>query len=537
MDSINEFSTAKLEKIGNFMSNISSIIYGKKDDNPDNYLSGSISQYSKNLVMTFPVLCDNTLSPETASMISKANERNITTMLQLLFTAMNIEANDGMKVISKIHKNISTGMDVAEVADKMEQIGTRATVYGVAKKDIFARESAQAVTEMMSELKSKKYNVCFPVDSLNEDSLNRFSITKTYRGIVVKEAITPDQHKIVDTVYRIIRAEDQYPKGWAGYPNAAEKYYEYINSPEFAEKINNLITTASIDVPVTDKQRAEIEAEVRKTFEDDLELQLKNAQLQHYNSQIANQKMQAQHYNSQIASNKLKNFEIMRNATPRLIDQEVKKSNELQPTVIQVNYSQKNEAGEFELRSFLAGIKSRLIPVSSTDIVERLIAKNKTKINFLNFIRATTGEIKFFKDFLFAIDQAKLDSKNAVKKGEAAAIWNCLSNRAVKNTNSKLKKLGNDASAITMLVISQETVNYMKNVHKFDLEKMNNTKMICDSYNLMGIIIADESVEVIKSYYVGNNNYEQIAYSFLEKEAKNSDYKKMINLFGKMNVR
>ena len=77
----------------------------------------------------------------------------------------------------------------------------------------------------------------------------------------------------------------------------------------------------------------------------------------------------------------------------------------------------------------------------------------------------------------------------------------------------------------------------MKNVHKFDLEKMNNTKMICDSYNLMGIIIADESIEVIKSYYVGNNNYEQIAYSFLEKEAKNSDYKKMINLFGKMNVR
>ena len=107
----------------------------------------------------------------------------------------------------------------------------------------------------------------------------------------------------------------------------------------------------------------------------------------------------------------------------------------------------------------------------------------------------------------------------------------------IENTNSKLKKLGNDASAITMLVVSQETVNYMKNVHKFDLEKMSNTKMICDAYNLMGIIIADESIEVIKSYYAGNNGYEQIAYSYLEKETKNSDYKKMINLFGKMNVR
>jgi hypothetical protein len=72
---------------------------------------------------------------------------------------------------------------------------------------------------------------------------------------------------------------------------------------------------------------------------------------------------------------------------------------------------------------------------------------------------------------------------------------------------------------------------------QFDLEKMSNTKMICDAYNLMGIIIADESIEVVKSYYVGNNGYEQIAYSFLEKENKNSDYKKVVNLMSQMNTR
>ena len=77
----------------------------------------------------------------------------------------------------------------------------------------------------------------------------------------------------------------------------------------------------------------------------------------------------------------------------------------------------------------------------------------------------------------------------------------------------------------------------MKSVHKFDLEKMSNTKTICDAYNLMGIIIADDSIEAAKIYYVGNNGYENIAYSFLEKENKNSDYKKMINLMGKMNTR
>ena len=219
------------------------------------------------------------------------------------------------------------------------------------------------------------------------------------------------------------------------------------------------------------------------------------------------------------------------------VDSDVKKANELQPTILQVNYTQKKDNGDIELRTFLAGVKSRLVAVGSTDIVERLVAKTKTKINFLNFIRATTGEIGFFKDFLFAIDQAKLDSKNAVKKGEAAAIWNCLAARAAKNNSNKLKKLGNDASAITVLVVSQETVNYMKAVHKFDLEKLANTKMICDVYNLMGIIIADDSIEAVKTYYVGNNSYETLAYSYMEKENKNSDYKKIINLMGKMNTR
>ena len=535
MDALNEkviIRSKTIDKVDNFLSNISYLLHGKNDDNEKEYIKGSVSQYSKNLIMTFPVLCDNSLSPETASMISKANERNITTMLQLLFTAMNIEASDGMKVLSKIHKNISIGMDVAEVADKMEEIGARTLEFGSSGRDIFARESTQLISEMMDELKYKKYNKSYPVNSLSEESLNRFTINKTYDRIIVKEASKDDEEKrkkqAAYDVYRHIRGEYWERR------NSGEiiDYYNHLQTPEFAQKIDDIIGILGLDnVAITDKQRAEIEKQVRDMVENDLKTKAQQANIDLNKSKLDTEKTTRD-------LNKMKSFELYRNnMVAKLVDTDVKKANELQPTIIQVNYSQKNEAGEFELRSFLAGIKSRLIPVSSTDIVERIIAKNKTKINFLNFIRATTGEIKFFKDFLFAIDQAKLDSKNAVKKGEAAAIWNCLSNRAVKNTNSKLKKLGNDASAITVLVLSQETVNYMKSVHKFDLEKMSNTKMVCDVYNLMGIMIADESIEVLKSFYVGNSSYEQIAYSFLEKEAKNSDYKKMINLFGKMNVR
>jgi hypothetical protein len=336
--------------------------------------------------------------------------------------------------------------------------------------------------------------------------------------MIIKEAkYTPAELQAITTnIYRILYGEIEKGNAFPFGTKGDKAYYDYLTSSEFTTKVNTLISTLGLNVDITDEQRELIENEVRKKIADDLDIDLKKLD---------------------IELKKYQKFDMEKNNVVRLIDTDVKKANELQPTVLQINYSEKKENGDIELRTFLAGVKSRLVAVDSTDIIERLIAKNKTKINFLNFIRATTGEIGFFKDFLFAIDQAKLDSKNAVKKGEAAAIWNCLANRAVKNTNNKLKKLGNDASAITVLVLSQETVDYMKNVHKFDLEKMNNTKMICEAYNLMGIMIADESIEALKVFYVGNNSYERLAYSYLEKEEKNSDYKKMVNLMGKMNAR
>ena len=499
----------------NAISAVANFFKGNNDKDK-NYLGGSISQYSKNLVMTFPVLCDNTLSPETASMISKANERNVTTMLQLLFTAMNIEANDGMKVLAQIHKNISTSMDVYDVMDKMDDVAGNLTKLAVKFETVkgnYEKES-QVISEMISELKSSKLYNAYPVNSLNEQSLNRFNITRGYRGVIVTEASNgklSDQEKqvIVGKVLGYIEGEIR--NNYTG-NQGSNIVYDYLTGENFQQAVQNIIDTLGLNMDISESELARIRGEVFEELKKSKDF-------------------------AELKNTNLKNFEIERNNAVRLIDTDVKKANEMQPTVLQVNYSQKKANGDIELRSFLAGVKSRLISVSSSDIVERLIAKNRTKINFVNFIRATTGEIGFFHDFLFAIDQAKLDSKNAVKKGEAAAVWNCLANRAASNNKNKLKKLGNDASAITILVLSQETVNYMKAVHKFDLEKMNNTKMICDAYNLMGIIIADESIEVVKSFYVGNNGYEQIAYSFLEKENKNSDYKKVINLLGKTNVR
>ena len=76
--------------------------------------------------------------------------------------------------------------------------------------------------------------------------------------------------------------------------------------------------------------------------------------------------------------------------TRQLLDSDVKKCNEMAPSLLIVKYlttaNQMNGVVISTEKPFIAGVKSRLIPVDSMDIVERLATKNKTKISFLNFL-------------------------------------------------------------------------------------------------------------------------------------------------------
>ena len=432
--------------VGKVTDFFSTVTPDKGTNDPDKYMYGSVSDYTKNLVMTFPVLCDDSISPETASMISKANERNISTMLRLLFTSMNIEAKDGMKALATVHKNIKVNSDVYDVLDKLENIKgnlENSSIIGFGRK-------SEAIDAINEEVRTKQKN--YPVNSLNERSLNDYIIHNINGTMIIKEDNDTEN----------------------------TKYKKYAVNAKVQGNYNDYSTTSST---VTN---------IKNPSPEDL--------------------------------------------VSKLSDNDVKKANEMQPTILTVNYNYTTDKGVVETKTFLAGVKSRLIKVDSNDMIERIIAKNRTKISFLNFIRATTGEIKLIKDFLLAIDQAKLDSKNAVKKGPAAEMWNCLASRGAKNSKNRIKKSGNDASAITVLVISQETVDAKKKFYKFDLERVSNAKSIMQDYNLMGIIIADDSVEVVKTLYSGNDVFDQQAYSYIEKESDNS-YKKVINLMNKMNTR
>ena len=121
------------------------------------------------------------------------------------------------------------------------------------------------------------------------------------------------------------------------------------------------------------------------------------------------------------------------------------------------------------------------------------------------------------------------------KKSDNSSMFKLLERRATKNKFSSLLKK-NDASPITSLVLSQEEVEYLKKYHNTDMEKSYITRTILESYNLMDIVIADESLEVARFLFDdGDGIFETMTFDSLEKEAKDSSYKKVINLMSKIN--
>lgn len=481
MQSLLEVSASGLM---DFIKGLASVNRAQKDLNKNgdadkmakvNYINGSISNYTKNLILTFPMLCDNSLPPSTASMLSRANERNIVTMLEMLFSSMQLNGKTGAEVLATIHKNINLNMSLDDVIDSVDQYIEK---NGLNESVLTEAELNSCLRIMMEQLKVPQKS--FPVESLSESSLNTFGVLNVHGKTVVREDYWDD--------------------------NGSD-----FNLNDEARKRNREIR----DQKEEERRQKEHDRKSRSDIQD------------------------AELFASKKQASLNQNTDFMVNALQRqLLDTDIKKANELQPTLMVVRFNELDTEGRiYSQKPFLAGVKSRLISVDPADIVDRVVVKNKTKVNFLNLIRATTGEIKFFRDFVFCIDQAKIDAKNAVKKGEAAKMWKVLDMRSSKNFRNKTKKMGNDASAITTLVLNQETVNILKKQYDFDIEKINNARMILDAYNLLGLFIADESIDVVKVLYAGNDTFEQQAYSYLEKESNDNSYKKVINLIGKMNGR
>lgn len=416
---------------------------------------GSIARRASNLVLVFPVIVSNTLSIQTATIISKAIERKCVALLQILFASVNLSRAENLQdYISQFHSNLNKQLTLDDFMDAMDKLSESGEI------DIINKEAYEAVKEDM-------HNINFHLsEELNPVSINDYvSRTNIYgESAIVLEANGSSSYTVLNT--------DELQKSFR----------------DLGKRIDDAVNRKYVDIRNDQYDRKKDE----------------------------NLKDTVDYFRYQ------------------LLPTDVQKANELMPTLMTVSFTSYNGTGLKHTQTGIIGVKAKLYPVDAMDIVSRISSKYKDSNSLFNLVRASTREISFFKDFAFAVEKAKMDAINMARESNNAKIFKLLERRAAKNRLTALLKK-NDASPITSLVMSQDEVEYLKKYSSIDMEKSYVTRSILEAYNIMDIVIADESLEIARFLFDdGDGVFEALSFDALEKEAKDSSYKKVVNLMNKM---
>lgn len=209
------------------------------------------------------------------------------------------------------------------------------------------------------------------------------------------------------------------------------------------------------------------------------------------------------------------------------------KANQQMPLMIKVNFISKATGRPITTSAYL-GIKCKLFDVTGLDIIQRIVSKNSSAISLFNFIRATSQEIGFWRDFVFALSKAKVDAISNARNGSSSKMWKALEQRATKSKLNQFFRQKNDATAITSLLVTTDEVEELKKNNDIDLSRSNVARKIMSDYNLLCIGIVDETTESVALIFdTGDDEYELVRFKSLKKD-KDMDAKQIVNLLTKM---
>lgn len=421
----------------------------------------SIANKSNDLICVFPVMSSRNIAIGNQAMVSKAIEKNLVAMLQMLFSAIQVsDADNAFEYIKTFHTNINKSAknfdidDVITISNLIDGMTESAFKVG-AKVDMGIVEAVK------QDLKRMNFVL--------ESNISTRPISESFSC-----NIDPSGKYVVEVK-------------------------PYIEDNSSSVNVFNMGASSPVE-PAVIKDRERIK------FNYDLDK-----------------------IDSQINKDKVDFFKN------QVLPTEYKKANELQPTLMVINFKIKSGDRFIPVDSMVIGVKAKLYPIGSEDIITHLVSKTKDANWIQKFIKASTKEISFFKDFLFAIDKAKVDALSMSRKGSSNMMWKVLERRASKSKFNKLMARSNDSTAITTIMVSQNEVDYMKKEYQVDISDIHTARTLLDQYNLIGLCIVDESLEIAKFLYdTGDDMWETISFSNLERESNDNTYKKVVNLMTKV---
>lgn len=192
----------------------------------------------------------------------------------------------------------------------------------------------------------------------------------------------------------------------------------------------------------------------------------------------------------------------------------MKTLNKIGPTIVNIRLTIQNSGGGFQTIDVPLAIKASLQFLDSDDIVQIIENTHSNKNMLFNFIKLTTGQISFFKDYLFQLENAKndmrreyelgrypfyrrlIDAKNRNKFKRITDMIPVLKNFITK-TNRK------DMPMCTIVVTIDEITSATKTHLNYILKHRNSITDIIDTYMLLCFGIIDELNEIIYFFFSG----------------------------------
>ena len=89
--------------------------------------------------------------------------------------------------------------------------------------------------------------------------------------------------------------------------------------------------------------------------------------------------------------------------------------------------------------------------------------------------------------------------------------------------------------SITSLVVTQDEADFLYKNYNIKLEHIPTARNLLAKYNLLSLVIVDETIEVCKFLFDGEDSFETLSFNNLERESGDGMYKKVLNLMTKMN--
>lgn len=450
----------------------------------------SLSKQSKEGIMNFPVLVSDTLSIEDASLVSKALEKEFASFtlvcmtMNPTLTVHNNASASAADYVNRFHQNIDVKAAPSDLLNTITSFSTEA----LNKFDI-AYESVKGMEQFML------YHV---YENVNYYKLNKENAKFSY----TIEEVTESQ--ILNDLYkrRITTLHPTLENGNNRGGRRNNGYRDNINRS--FNTVNNITNNIPNDLDINTGMTIRIdEREIGRGI----------------GSQLARGQVAAAGRDARQLNH--------------MLDNDIKKANELVPTLLHMRiYPMDKDGNQAPPIDFVLGIKATLHPISSDEMVVNICRGIKNESTFFNFIRWTTGEIRFFKDFVFAMNELKLD---AINSGEGASKWWSMLKRRKAIAKIKNVILPNKMLPNATIVVTQDEVNTIKDVYGYDLNNMSLVNKLMSNYFLIAFVIVDPALQRVKFLFDGSTQYETLTYATLARESSTNDkqFKEMLNMLGR----